>query len=109
MIALDDVRDDDQCTMEELQHKLLFPLNVETEEKNDDNRMDCDVLGGTAMDDDHRSVDESRSAALQQSDEAPIDGHSKSKCAKSTENSLLSSIMANVRVATSWLGIMHSS
>ena len=60
------------------------------------------------MDDDHRSVDESRSAALQQSDEAPIDGHSKSKCAKSTEDSLLSSIMANVRVARSWLGITHS-
>ena len=104
MIALD-VRDDDQCTMEELQRKL-FP---DVEIGNDDNGMDCDVLGGTATDDDHRSVDESRSAALQQSDEAPIDGHSKSKCAKSTENSLLSSIMANVRVATSWLGIMHSS
>jgi len=41
--------------------------------------MDCDVLGGTATDDDHRSVDESRSAALQQSDEAPIDGHSQSQ------------------------------
>ena len=99
-----DVRDDDQCNMEELQRKL-FP---DVEIGNDDNGMDCDVLGGTATDDDHRSVDESRSAALQQSDEAPIDGHSKSKCAKSTEDSLLSSIMANVRVATGWLGITHS-
>ena len=49
--------------------------------------MDCDVLGGTETDDDQRrSVDESCSAALQQSDEAPIDGHLKSKCAKSTED-----------------------
>ena len=38
------------------------------------------------MDDDHRSVDESCSVALQRSDEAPIDGHPKSKCAKSTED-----------------------
>ena len=45
-----DVRNDHQCTMEEL-HRKLFP-DVETE--NDDNGMDCDVLGGTATDDDNR-------------------------------------------------------
>ena len=28
-----DVRDDDQCTMEELQRKLLFPLNVELRQR----------------------------------------------------------------------------
>ena len=42
--------------------RKLFP---DVEIGNDDNGMDCDVLGGTATDNDNRSVDESRSAALQ--------------------------------------------